>query len=41
MRSAAGRMEEECWGSAEEESRGVLWKRCPRRGMTIRDRVDD
>jgi len=26
---------------AKEEGRGALWKRCPRRGATIRNRVDD
>jgi len=34
-------MEEELDGRAKEKGRGALWKRCPRRGATIRDKVDD
>jgi len=38
---SAARMKEELDGRAKEEGRGVLWKRHPRRGAIIRDRVDD
>ena len=34
-------MEEELDGRAKEEGRGALWKRCPGRGTTIKNRVDD
>jgi len=40
MRSTA-RIEEELSRRAKEESRGALWKRCPRKGAIIRDRVND
>jgi len=34
-------VEEELNGRAEKESRGTLWKRCPKRGAIIRIRMDD
>jgi len=34
-------VEEELDGRAEKESRGTLWKRCPKRGAIIRIRMDD
>jgi len=34
-------MEEELDGRAKKESRGALWKRCPKRGATIKVGVDD
>jgi len=38
---SAARIEEELNGRAKEEGRGALQKRHPRRGTTIRNRVDD
>ena len=38
---SAARKEEELDGKAKEESGGVLWKRHPKRGATIRVGVDD
>jgi len=38
---SVARMEEELDGRAKEESRGILQKRRPTRGTTIRNRVDD
>jgi len=34
-------MEEDLDGRAKKEGRGALWKRHPRRGIIIRDRIDD
>jgi len=34
-------MEEELDGRAKKESRGALWKRCPKRGAIIRVGVDN
>ena len=41
MRSTARKVEEELDKRAKEEGRGALWKRHPKRGATIRNRVDN
>jgi len=38
---SAARVKEDHSREAEDKSRGVLWKRRPRRGAVIRVRVDD